>query len=87
MFKAPKDITYPQGKYFRMEVTIGQNNAGIKFPKGDIDPWAPTPGIDLEGEELKENLITKSIADLTSNDFQTVTSIDYFQDGDFLVCS
>ena len=31
MFKAPKDITYPQGKYFRMEVTIGQNNAGIKF--------------------------------------------------------
>ena len=83
MFKSPKDITYPQGKYFRMEVTIGQNNAGIKFPKGDIDPWAPTPGIDLEGEELEENLITKSIADLTSNDFQTVTSIDYFQDGDF----
>lgn len=64
-FKAPKDITYPQGKYFRMEVTIGQNNAGIKFPKGDIDPWAPTPGIDLEGEEIKVQLITIPISSLT----------------------
>ena len=27
VFKAPnKSVTYPQGKYFRMEVTIGENN-------------------------------------------------------------
>jgi len=52
VFKAPnKDVTYPQGKFFRMEVTIGENNVGIKFPAGSIEPWEPTPGIDLEGEE------------------------------------
>ena len=84
VFKAPnKDVTYPQGKYFRMEVTIGENNVGIKFPAGSIEPWEPTPGIDLEGEELKENLITKAISGLTNDDFQTITSIDYFQEGDF----
>lgn len=84
VFKAPnKDVTYPQGKYFRMEVTIGENNVGIKFPTGSIEPWEPTPGIDLEGEELKENLITKAISGLTNDDFQTITSIDYFQEGDF----
>lgn len=53
MFRAPQNeaVKYPQGKYFRMEVTIGEYNAGIKFPAGSINPWTPTPGIDLEGEE------------------------------------
>ncbi len=83
-FKTPnKDVTYPQGKYFRMEVTIGENNTGIKFPAGSIDPWTPSEGTDLDGEELKEQLVTKAISDLTSETFQTITNIDYLQDGDF----
>lgn len=54
MFKAPsnKDVKYPQGEYFRMEVTIGKYNAGIKFPAGNINPWKPTDGVNLDGEEI-----------------------------------
>lgn len=64
-FKTPnKDVTYPQGKYFRMEVTIGENNTGIKFPAGSIDPWTPSEGTDLEGEELKVKLVTIPISSL-----------------------
>lgn len=85
MYKAPqdKDVTYPQGKYFRMEVTIGENNTGIKFPAGSIDPWTPSEGIDLEGEELKENLIKIPVASLTTETFQQITSTNYDQEYNF----
>lgn len=84
VFKAPnKDVTYPQGKYFRMEVTIGENNVGIKFPTGSIDPWTPSEGIDLSGEELKENLITVSVSSLTPETFQQLTSTNYDQTESF----
>ena len=84
-FKAPenKDIAYDKGKFFRMEVMIGEVEAGIKFPGGNIDPWESTPGVNLEGEELKVNLITMPISNLTNDNFLEVTAVDYFQDGDF----
>lgn len=88
MYKAPqdKDVTYPQGKYFRMEVTIGENNTGIKFPAGSIDPWTPSEGIDLEGEELKENLIKIPVSSLTPETFQQLTSSNYDQAESFWYC-
>lgn len=87
VFKAPnKDVTYPQGKYFRMEVTIGENNVGIKFPTGSIEPWEPTPGIDLEGEELIENLIKIPVSSLTAETFQQLTSSNYDQAENFWYC-
>ena len=61
-FKTPnKDVTYPQGKYFRMEVTIGENNTGIKFPAGSIDPWTPSEGTDLDGEEIVNPITSMEI--------------------------
>ena len=76
MFRAPQNeaVKYPQGKYFRMEVTIGEYNAGIKFPAGSINPWTPSDGIDLEGEELIENLIKIPVSSLTAETFQQLTS-------------
>lgn len=83
-FKTPnKDVTYPQGKYFRMEVTIGENNTGIKFPAGSIDPWTPSEGTDLDGEELKENLIKVPVSSLTSETFKQLTSSNYDQTENF----
>ncbi len=83
-FKTPnKDVTYPQGKYFRMEVTIGENNTGIKFPAGSIDPWTPSEGTDLDGEELKENLIKVPVSSLASDTFKQLTSSNYDQTENF----
>lgn len=85
MFRAPQNeaVKYPQGKYFRMEVTIGKYNAGIKFPAGSINPWTPSDGIDLEGEELIENLIKIPVANLTTETFQQITSTNYNQEYNF----
>ena len=85
MFRAPQNeaVKYPQGKYFRMEVTIGKYNAGIKFPAGSINPWTPSDGIDLDGEELIENLIKIPVANLTTETFQQITSTNYNQEYNF----
>lgn len=78
-FKAPqnKDVTYPQGKYFRMEVTIGENNVGIKFPAGSINPWTPSDGIDLEGEEKVTPVISM---DLIFDATTQITERDVYKD-------
>lgn len=88
MFRAPQNeaVKYPQGKYFRMEVTIGEYNAGIKFPAGSINPWTPSDGIDLEGEELIENLIKIPVSSLTTETFQQLTSSNYDQAENFWYC-
>lgn len=72
-FKAPenKDIAYDKGKFFRMEVMIGEVEAGIKFPGGNIDPWESTPGVNLEGEEIKVQLIKE----FTGNDLTVAAKV------------
>lgn len=84
-FKAPEDknVEYLQGLYFRMEVTIGDNNIGIKFPAGSIKPWTSTPGIDLEGEEIVIQLIKEPTLAintiLTYNDGKTAKEEGWYQ--------
>lgn len=46
-------VPYEQGKYRRISVLIGENNAGITIPSGAIDEWEPSGKIDVPGEEIK----------------------------------
>ena len=45
-------VPYEQGKYRRISVLIGENNAGITIPSGAIDEWDPSEKVDVPGEEI-----------------------------------
>ena len=45
-------VPYEQGRYRRINVLIGENNAGITIPGGTVDEWKPSDKIDVEGEEI-----------------------------------
>ena len=77
VFKAPASgVTYEQGKYRRIEATIGEGAAGLTFPAGSIDSWTPSDELDpVPGEEKKVDLIEGHyIADLTAETFKVVES-------------
>lgn len=71
-FTHTADVPYEQGKYRRISVLIGKNNAGITIPEGAIDEWTPSGKVDVPGEEIITNLVEKPISSLAN---QTLVSI------------
>lgn len=70
-FTHTADVPYEQGKYRRISVLIGKNNAGITIPEGAIDEWTPSGKVDVPGEEITINLITVPISSLSTVDVIT----------------
>lgn len=67
-FTHTADVPYEQGKYRRISVLIGKNNAGITIPEGAIDEWTPSGKVDVPGEEITINLVTVPISGLSTVD-------------------
>ena len=65
-FTHTKSVPYIQGEYRRINVLIGENNAGITIPGGTVDEWMPSDKIDVEGEVITINLITVPISGLST---------------------
>ena len=77
VFRTPASgVTYEQGRYRRIEATVGEGKASLTFPSGSIDSWEPSEELDpVPGEEKTVDLMDGyGIEDLTAETFMQVAN-------------